>query len=104
MGKITLNDFILSVKDEFSKSVLVALSDRMIEKHMLGHTWLSGCSTVVYPIMMWNSHVEVQLDGCKCNYTKCIKRIVDKNPNLFRCGSYIKGDGSCPSVIRFYYV
>ena len=78
-------------------------SEKTLDKHVLRHTWMSGCSTMVYPITLWANDVSVQLDTRKNVFDKCISRIMKKNPDLFKDGYFKKNDGSCPAEVVFIY-
>lgn len=96
------------IKDSIVRDIYSAiLGDRVIKKHTLSYSFLSGSSTLVNPISFGISDVEVYVD-CKGNsgywFRKAILRVVDGNSDLFRTGYYCKvDDGSSPSFIRFKY-
>lgn len=78
-------------------------SEKTLSKHILKHSWTSGCVTEVSPITFWTHNVTIQLDSDKRIFGKCIERIVAKHPELFSAGIHVKSDGSCPAEIRFFY-
>jgi hypothetical protein len=94
----------MTTKERICKEIESAIfADATLTRHLCKHVWLSGCSTMVYPITIWAKSVEIQLDTHKNLFGKCIKRILDKNKHLFKSGWFWKGDGSCPSTITFQY-
>ena len=80
----------------------IITTDRLLKKHLYKDIWLSGSSTMVYPITIWKHRVDIQLDTSKNVFTKCIERIVNANKDLFKCGIFSKNDGSCPSELIFF--
>lgn len=78
-------------------------ADKTIAKHILKHKWLSGSSTEVHPIAVWQRDVCIQLDIKRNVFTKAIKRVLINNPNLFKSGTFCRNDDSCPATISFYY-
>lgn len=78
-------------------------SEKTLAKHIYKSTWLSGSSTTVYPIEIYERDVCIQLDTHKNVFKKCIEKIIANYPHLFNDGYFCKLDGSCPSEIRFCY-
>ena len=72
-----------------------------ISKHIDRNHWISGSSTVVYPIMISESHVDVQMDTDRNYFNGAIKRVTENHKDMFSAGYFCKGDGSRPSVLRF---
>ena len=70
----------------------------LIKKYMLDHTWTSGSSTTVYPIMRWKESVDVQLNTDRNVFKNLLKRYEDKY-NIY--AYFVKNDGSCPPELRF---
>lgn len=93
------------IKDGIAREIYaVCLSDKIIQKHIIDYTWISGGSTNVYPIMIYPYDVEIQVDVCNGFYFNgAIRRVLSAYPHLFKNGYFCKGDGSCPSYIRFVY-
>ncbi len=101
-----MKDFnINTIKSPIAREIINAvLSEKTIKNHVIEHSWTSGCSTEVTPIMLWPDDVEVYVDAQNANYFKnAINRVMAKHPFLFRDGYFSKSDGSCPSCIRFSY-
>lgn len=69
--------------------------------------WISGCSTVVYPISHWKEDrmVEIQLDwqhqGIISSVRSLVKSLKKDYPNAHY--RFCKWDGSCPDTMRIYY-
>lgn len=78
-------------------------SEKVLAKHIYHHHWVSGSSTLVYPITLWSRNVEIQVDTDKNLFNGCIKRILERFPNLFSNGYFWKSDGSCPSHVTLMY-
>lgn len=78
-------------------------SDSLIEKYLYDHHWISGSSTVVYPITVWSGSITIQLATRKNVFSKCIERIVKVSDGLLSDGIFSKGDGSCPATLNFYF-
>ena len=77
--------------------------EKVIAKHIYHYHWISGSSTVVYPITLWEKKVVIQIDTKKNVFKKAIERVVNKHPNLFTIGYFDKNDDSCPAEIGFRY-
>ena len=75
----------------------------VIARHICKRHWISGSSTVVYPITLWTANVDVQLDTNRNYFDKAVARVLAKHPDLFKDGYFCKNDGSCPSEIEFVY-
>lgn len=76
--------------------------DKLVSKHLYKYTWLSGCSTEVYPIMVHDeSEIVLQWDSDKNIFDKFIKRYIKKYNDVISDGWFCKSDGSCPSSIKF---
>lgn len=89
----------MKTKEEIAN---IILSDSLIAKY-LGQHWISGSSTIVYPVTVWQNYIEVQLATRKNVFNKCIERIVKASEGLLTDGYFSKGDGSCPATLRFYF-
>lgn len=78
--------------------------DRMFNKYILNHTWTSGSSTVVYPVMINHISKEVifQINTDKKIFDKFILRVCNKYKSI-KSGYFWKSDGSCPSYVKFNY-
>lgn len=90
----------MKTKEEITK---IILSDSLIAKHLYGQHWMSGSSTTVYPVTVWQNDITVQLATRKNVFNKCIERIVKASEGLLTDGCFSKGDGSCPATLRFYF-
>lgn len=75
----------------------------LVKKYMYKHTWLSGSSTTVYPITIWDDlkEIVIQWDSRKNIFNKFIQRMVDESEGLVRLGYFNKKDGTCPATIVF---
>ena len=89
-----------NVKDE----ILAAIkSEKVIAKHICKHSWTSGSSTEVAPIVFWSYEVSIQMDTHRNIFEKAIERILAAYPNLFKYGYFCINDGSCPAEVRLFY-
>lgn len=76
--------------------------DKLVQKYLYKHTWLSGCSTEVCPIMIFDENsIILQWDSDKNIFNKFIKRYIKKYSDVISDGWFWKSDGSCPSTITF---
>lgn len=75
--------------------------DKIVAKNLMDCTWLSGSSTVVYPITIWKNEIVFQWKSDKRVFDKFLERTVKKYSDLIEYGYFRKSDGSCPSVIGF---
>lgn len=83
--------------DEFIKK----LKDEPLVKKYLASAWISGSSTTVYPITVWEDTIVLQWSCRKSYFGKFIQRIVRENPDILSDGWFAKHDGSCPAEIVF---
>lgn len=79
----------------------------IIKKHILNHTWLSGSSTVVYPVYTYldtdgTGHIDIQLNTKRNYFDNVIQQIKDKYSEIVD-GRFNKTDDSCPSTLEFRY-
>ncbi len=85
----------------------IAKSD-FFKKYGNKQHWVSGSSTIVYPITIWvaSNSIEIQLN-CKLNsvdgsfdkFDKLVSELNEKVNNHY-VGVY---DGSCPNVAKIYF-
>lgn len=78
-------------------------NDKMMQEYLLKYTWISGSSTIVYPIMIWKHDITLQVITDRNVFKSFIERIVNKYSDVILYGCFLKSDGSCPSTIKFYY-
>ena len=70
-------------------------------------TWVSGSSTIVYPIMVWKNEIEIQLKSLKsykgraATFRRLIKRLQKSYPTI--TGTFVKYDGSCRDTYSIYF-
>jgi len=88
--------------DKFYDTVLV--NDKAVVKHLWKHHWISGSSTVVYPVEtdLVSYEVNLQWDSSNLNTAKWLMTRMLRYSNV----TYVhfqRSDGSCPSevTIRF---
>lgn len=73
-----------------------------------GH-WISGSSTIVYPITHWipSREIEIQIDPLVSHngMTNSFKAMFNKLKDEFGLKEwfFVKNDGSCPEEYRIYY-
>lgn len=73
----------------------------LVKKYLDKRSWLSGSSTEVYPITIWEDKIVLQW-ACRGTYFgKFIQRIVRENSDILADGWFAKHDGSCPAEIIF---
>lgn len=91
---------------ETKEMTQIILSDKLIRKYIYLHPWISGSSTIVYPVSVWTAskQIEVQVKRGAWRLRKRIKRIVESNPTAFKRAYFCKSDGSCPDTIIFCYI
>lgn len=94
-----------NISDAAARSIYSAiLGEETIHKHIIEYNWVSGSSSIIYPINIGITDVEVQVNSGNRNYySKAIQRLVAHNPHIFKDGYFCKTDGSCPSFIRLVY-
>ena len=77
-------------------------NDKLINKYLYKYTWLSGSSTTVYPITVWEKDktIVIQINTDKNFFKKLIERYKNKYKNIENA-DFFKSDGSCPSRLIF---
>lgn len=77
----------------------------VVKKNLESGCWLSGSSTTVHPITIWekSKQIVLQWKSDKNVYGKFIERVKKENPGFIVDGKFWKSDGSCLSTITFYY-
>lgn len=90
-------------KNRINKFVSDLQKEKLVQKYLCRYTWLSGSSTEVYPITIWNKDITLQWKSDKKIFDRFIERIVKENSDLISRGCFWKSDGSCPSNIIFYF-
>lgn len=77
----------------------------VVKKYLENGCWLSGSSTTVHPITIWekSKQIVLQWKSDKKIFGKFIERVKKENPGFIIDGTFWKSDGSCPSTITFYY-
>lgn len=77
----------------------------IVKKYLENGCWLSGSSTVVHPITIWekSKQIVLQWKSDKKIFGIFIERVKKENPGFIIDGRFWKSDGSCPSTITFYY-
>jgi len=89
--------------------VLEAIIDsNFYKKFAYKHPWLSGSSTYVYPISIWDDRKEIviQLDGGHYRGRKQSIDAIMKKVNKILPYKYWyirKSDGSCPSTLNIFF-
>lgn len=88
---------------QWLKDLIVCVLDKY-GKRIYDYTWLSGCSTEVYPIEIYRDYLEVQVNTKDKRHfsQKGLDSVVKSFPNL-KSARFCKYDGSCPNSLRFYY-
>lgn len=91
----------MEVEEKIEQFIKEIMKDNIVKKNLYNETWLSGSSTTVYPIMIWQKSIVFQWKSNRKIFDKFIKRTVKKYNDLFIDGYFWKSDGSCPSTITF---
>lgn len=87
-------------KDRVERFIEELKKEEMLRRNLYKHTWLSGSSTTIYPITIWQDEVVLQWNSNRpCN--KFIEKMVKKFKDIIVSGYFQKSDGSCPSRIVF---
>lgn len=90
-------------RDRIKQVVEEIKNEPLMKKYLYNHTWVSGSSTTVYPVMIWNNDVDFQLSTHNNYFKKFIERICNKYSDVISKGYFNKLDGSCPSVLCFRF-
>ena len=91
------------IRERIYKFIEDFKKEKLAQKYLYKYTWLSGSSTTVYPITIYEDSIEIQWESDKNIFGKFIDRIVNNNADLFSKGFFWKSDGSCPSTITFCF-
>ncbi len=80
-------------------------AQELVKKYLYNDCWLSGSSTTVHPITIFekSKQIVLQWESDKRIFGKFIERVKKENPEFIIDGKFWKSDGSCPSTITFYY-
>lgn len=83
----------------------IVQSDKLIQKYLYPHTWMSGSSTTVYPMTVWTAskQIVVQVKSGAWRLRKHLQKIIETNKEAFNDAYICKSDGSCPDRIIFNY-
>lgn len=76
--------------------------DSLISKYLADH-WISGSSTLVYPISVSKNNITIQISTQKSVFKNCINRILKASEGLLSDGLFNRGDGSCPATLCFFF-
>ena len=76
-------------------------NEDILQANIFPHTWLSGCSTIVYPCQIWSHEIVYQLKCDKNIFEDFIKEVLNKHSDTIKNGYFWKSDGSCPSTLTF---
>lgn len=76
--------------------------NKFVKKYLHKGTWLSGCSTEVYPIMFWKKDLTLQIDTDENKFEELINEVKEKF-DFVDYGYFEKSDGSCPSRLVFVF-
>lgn len=88
------------------------LHSPFFKKYSRGDTWISGSSTVVYPLTAWwdervyKARFEIRLAGAKSHkgryaaFRNLLNKLKRRFPGLE--GRFFRFDGSCPDIYIIY--
>ena len=100
----------MSTKEAIDKAVEVIKNSNLFKNHAWKSHWISGSSTVVYPITVWhpNKEIVIQMDREKYRgRTRAIQKLVKELSGIpsFEVTDwhYTKNDGSCPPELYIWY-
>lgn len=80
---------------------------KFFKKFAYKGTWMSGSSTIVYPITIWRHDIEIQMDylksykGRAAAFRSLLNKLQKDYPNMV--GRFVKRDGSCPDIYSLYF-
>lgn len=89
-----------------SEIVNIIETDPAFIKHGRHEHWISGSSTVVYPISIWTKSKLIDIQWGRIDkrvINPFITRIIKESEGLIKQGFITKSDGSCPNKITFFY-
>lgn len=93
----------MDIEEKRKKIVDIICKSDMIKKHLCKYTFLSGSSTLVYPIEVFKSDIIIQLNISKNVFKNFINRIENEYPEFIEYGYFSKNDGSCNSTLTFKF-
>ena len=93
----------LNIMDYNKIADRIAKSD-FFKKYGNKQHWVSGSSTIVYPITIWKDDgcIEIQLKnmhGIKAAFNKLVNELGEQVRTHYIC----KYDGSCPNVAKIFF-
>ena len=106
------NDKIMN-KERVNEITNQIAKSKFFERYAMKDSWLSGCTTEVYPVSAWMSscthdgsiRIEIQLDCFKGlrGINKALDKLVREIGEKLVLKHYIsKYDGSCPNVAKIF--
>lgn len=95
----------MTEEDKIAEIAEILQGDKLIGKYINRTPWISGSSTVVYPIQIWavSKIVEIQVLKGAYRLRHRIDKIVSEHPDIFSVALFCESDGSCPDTIKFWY-
>lgn len=76
--------------------------EKLFKKYLRKYTWVSGSSTIVYPITICKDEIVFQLDNTRNVFNKLIDRVLKKY-DFIKYMSYWESDGSCPNTLTIWF-
>lgn len=91
---------------ETKEMTQIILSDKLIRKYIYPYAWMSGSSTIVYPVSVWteSKQIIVQVKRGAWRLRKRLQKMIEDNKEAFKDAYLSKSDGSCPDTIIFCYI
>lgn len=92
--------------ESVTEIVNIIKNDPAFIKHGRHDTWISGSSTVVYPISIWTESKEIIIQWGKLDKRVIypfMSRIIRASEGFITDADLWETDGSCPSRITFYF-
>ena len=94
-------------KEIWEKVAQIIKLSNFYKRYGKKNRWISGSSTVVYPITNWrpNNEIEVQLLGNLQGIHLSANALAKEMSHYINIKDHylVKSDGSCPNVYRFVY-
>lgn len=90
----------MKINNTAEKVVDFIKNSKTIQKYIYPYSWVSGCSTMVHPIMIFKNSIEVQLNSdARKNYLRKVMTELSAMDGVcdVRFNPY---DGSCPKTLE----
>lgn len=100
-----IKNFDMENKKKIIENEIIEFVKSKKDKYINYNHWISGSSTVVYPIMVWHDDdrhttINFQMGDCDARNWRGFENVLKKNFSAVKDAYYCRYDGSCPDEYR----